>query len=88
MKAGKRHYVFDVGKLLKTERECSSEYAYSARLTKKLIMKTNDKAFYTITHITFSSIHLPFSQKETGVFILSDERRQLSSFFSRHPKKT
>ncbi len=52
MKAGKRLYVSDVGKLLKTERKFSSDYVHSTRLTKKLIMKTNDKAF---TPLTFPS---------------------------------
>jgi len=80
VKAGKRLYVSDVGKLLKTERKCSSEYTHSIRLTKKLIMKTNDKAFCTITHITFPSL------RPKKNWCASSYRRRRQFLFS-SPKK-
>jgi hypothetical protein len=65
VKAGKRLYVCNVGKLLKTESE-RCEYAHSARLTKKLIMKTND-AFCTTTHITIFPLAFSFSSSKKTV---------------------
>ena len=56
VKAGKRLYVSNVGKLLKTKRIC----AHFICLTKKLIMKTNDKTFYITSHRIFS-----FKKKKT-----------------------
>jgi hypothetical protein len=86
VKAGKRLYVCNVGKLLKTESE-RCEYAHSARLTKKLIMKTND-AFCTTTHITIFPLAFSFSSSKKKrcvcVFLLSDED---DDSFSRRPKK-
>jgi len=44
--------LYNVGKLLKQKENIIvvCEYAHSTRLTKKLIMKKNDKAFCTIIH--------------------------------------